>query len=289
MLQAPAADALRRPAAARGDGPGDRARAAGVPDGRAALEPRREAARRRCAPRSRGCSASSASTTIYVTHDQVEAMTMGTRIAVMRKGVLQQQGPPQELYDQPPTCSSRPSSARPPMNLFRARVDGSRGRGALPSATSGFRCPRRRRPSPPTSAATSRSASVRSTSPTARAATAASLAARSGSSRRSAPSGSCTSNCRSPGDHRRGPRDRTRHRRHGGRRPSSARRRARVPFVARFEAPRASRAARRSTSRSTPSTSTSSTSRPAPPSADRCRGREPRETYLPSQKSTITV
>ena len=40
-------------------------------------------------------------TTIYVTHDQVEAMTMGTRIAVMRKGVLQQVGPPQELYDEP--------------------------------------------------------------------------------------------------------------------------------------------------------------------------------------------
>src|SRR6202035_1202004 len=40
-------------------------------------------------------------TTIYVTHDQVEAMTMGSRIAVMRKGVLQQQGPPQELYDRP--------------------------------------------------------------------------------------------------------------------------------------------------------------------------------------------
>ena len=40
-------------------------------------------------------------TTIYVTHDQVEAMTMGTRIAVMRKGVLQQVGEPQELYDRP--------------------------------------------------------------------------------------------------------------------------------------------------------------------------------------------
>ena len=40
-------------------------------------------------------------TTIYVTHDQVEAMTMGTRIAVMRDGCLQQQGPPQELYDEP--------------------------------------------------------------------------------------------------------------------------------------------------------------------------------------------
>ena len=40
-------------------------------------------------------------TTIYVTHDQVEAMTMGDRVAVMRKGELQQVAPPQELYEQP--------------------------------------------------------------------------------------------------------------------------------------------------------------------------------------------
>ena len=40
-------------------------------------------------------------TTIYVTHDQVEAMTMGDRVAVMRKGELQQVATPQELYDQP--------------------------------------------------------------------------------------------------------------------------------------------------------------------------------------------
>src|SRR5207342_1242719 len=40
-------------------------------------------------------------TTIYVTHDQVEAMTIGTRIAVLRAGVLQQQGPPRKLYDHP--------------------------------------------------------------------------------------------------------------------------------------------------------------------------------------------
>ena len=77
-----AAGALRRAAPARRDGPRDRARAARVPDGRAALEPRREAARAdarrdRCAS-----SGSSASTTIYVTHDQVEAMTMGDRVAV---------------------------------------------------------------------------------------------------------------------------------------------------------------------------------------------------------------
>ena len=52
--------ALRRPAAARGDGPRDRPRAGRVPDGRAALEPRREAPRRRCAPSSRACTTGSA-------------------------------------------------------------------------------------------------------------------------------------------------------------------------------------------------------------------------------------
>ena len=75
--------ALRRSAPARGAGSGDRPRARGVPDGRAALEPRRAAAR----PDARGDPAAPAAaattTTIYVTHDQVEAMTMGDRIAVM--------------------------------------------------------------------------------------------------------------------------------------------------------------------------------------------------------------
>ena len=40
-------------------------------------------------------------TTVYVTHDQTEAMTLGDRVAVMRAGVLQQVGPPAELYDEP--------------------------------------------------------------------------------------------------------------------------------------------------------------------------------------------
>ena len=61
-----------------------------VPDGRAALEPRRQAASRRCAPRSPAFSGEVGATTIYVTHDQVEAMTMGDRVAVLRKGALQQ-------------------------------------------------------------------------------------------------------------------------------------------------------------------------------------------------------
>jgi multiple sugar transport system ATP-binding protein len=61
-------------------------------------------------------------TTVYVTHDQVEAMTMGDRIAVMRKGVLQQQGPPQELYDRPANLFVATFIGSPAMNLFRATV-----------------------------------------------------------------------------------------------------------------------------------------------------------------------
>jgi multiple sugar transport system ATP-binding protein len=62
-------------------------------------------------------------TMIYVTHDQIEAMTMGTRIAVMRKGVLQQVGPPQELYDRPANLFVATFIGSPAMNLFRAAVE----------------------------------------------------------------------------------------------------------------------------------------------------------------------
>jgi multiple sugar transport system ATP-binding protein len=64
-------------------------------------------------------------TTLYVTHDQVEAMTMGTRIAIMRKGVLQQVGAPQELYDRPANLFVATFVGSPAMNLFRGRLDGS--------------------------------------------------------------------------------------------------------------------------------------------------------------------
>jgi multiple sugar transport system ATP-binding protein len=59
-----------------------------------------------------------AATTIYVTHDQVEAMTMGTRVAVMRKGVLQQVAPPQELYDRPVNVFVAGFIGSPAMNLL---------------------------------------------------------------------------------------------------------------------------------------------------------------------------
>jgi len=63
-------------------------------------------------------------TTIYVTHDQIEAMTMGDRIAVMSRGVLQQIGTPEELYTKP-------------ANTFVAQFIGSPSMNVLPSSTIG--------------------------------------------------------------------------------------------------------------------------------------------------------
>ncbi len=63
-----------------------------------------------------------ATTTIYVTHDQVEAMTMGTRVAVMRKGLLQQVAPPQVLYDYPDNLFVAGFIGSPPMNLVTASL-----------------------------------------------------------------------------------------------------------------------------------------------------------------------
>src|SRR5438552_1412251 len=62
-------------------------------------------------------------TTIYVTHDQVEAMTMGDRVAVMRKGELQQVAPSQELYDHPVNMFVAGFIGSPAMNLLEARLE----------------------------------------------------------------------------------------------------------------------------------------------------------------------
>jgi multiple sugar transport system ATP-binding protein len=61
-------------------------------------------------------------TTIYVTHDQIEAMTMGDRVAVMSMGVLQQVDRPQQLYDEPTNLFVASFIGTPPMNLFRGRI-----------------------------------------------------------------------------------------------------------------------------------------------------------------------
>ena len=65
--------------------------------------------------------------TLYVTHDQVEAMTMGDRVAVMRSGKLQQYAPPKELYDRPTNLFVASFIGSPAMNLYQATVD-SEGR-----------------------------------------------------------------------------------------------------------------------------------------------------------------
>jgi multiple sugar transport system ATP-binding protein len=61
-------------------------------------------------------------TTIYVTHDQVEAMTMGDRVAVMSKGILQQVDAPQRLYDRPQNLFVAGFIGTPPMNLLECTV-----------------------------------------------------------------------------------------------------------------------------------------------------------------------
>ena len=66
-------------------------------------------------------------TTLYVTHDQVEAMTMGDRVAVMRKGELQQVASPQELYDRPVNLFVAGFIGSPAMNLLEATVARTNG------------------------------------------------------------------------------------------------------------------------------------------------------------------
>jgi multiple sugar transport system ATP-binding protein len=76
-------------------------------------------------------------TTVYVTHDQIEAMTMGDRIAVMNKGELQQVGSPLEVYEQPSTLFVASFIGTPPMNFLQATLTDN---GTMVSA-SGFKLP----------------------------------------------------------------------------------------------------------------------------------------------------
>jgi multiple sugar transport system ATP-binding protein len=78
-------------------------------------------------------------TTIYVTHDQVEAMTMGDRVAVIRKGELQQVDHPQALYDHPVNLFVAGFIGSPAMNLFDAALRSDDGTVAVDF--SGFRLP----------------------------------------------------------------------------------------------------------------------------------------------------
>jgi multiple sugar transport system ATP-binding protein len=66
-------------------------------------------------------------TTIYVTHDQTEAMTMGDRVAVMRHGVLQQVDRPQRIYDRPANLFVAEFIGSPAMNLIEAEISSENG------------------------------------------------------------------------------------------------------------------------------------------------------------------
>jgi multiple sugar transport system ATP-binding protein len=80
-----------------------------------------------------------AATVVYVTHDQVEAMTMGHRIAVLDHGVLQQIGAPQEVYARPVNLFVARFIGSPPMNTIDAPLD--RGDGALVAQLPGRNIP----------------------------------------------------------------------------------------------------------------------------------------------------
>ncbi len=78
---------------------------------------------------------------VYVTHDQVEAMTMATRIAVMLNGVLQQVGTAQEVYDQPENVFVAQFIGSPPMNVVDAAVVDHEGRRIARVAGGAFSVP----------------------------------------------------------------------------------------------------------------------------------------------------
>ncbi|MEU5947686.1 sn-glycerol-3-phosphate ABC transporter ATP-binding protein UgpC [Micromonospora sp. NPDC047465] len=70
-------------------------------------------------------------TTVYVTHDQTEAMTLGDRVVIMRGGAVQQVGPPQELYDHPRNLFVAGFIGSPSMNFLHAVVEDGKLRTAL--------------------------------------------------------------------------------------------------------------------------------------------------------------
>lgn len=74
-------------------------------------------------------------TTVYVTHDQTEAMTMGDRVAVMSKGVLQQVDTPQDLYDNPINLFVATFIGSPQMNVFRGTYSHSSSGGTITAAS----------------------------------------------------------------------------------------------------------------------------------------------------------
>ena len=82
-----------------------------------------------------------ATTTLYVTHDQTEAMTMGDRVAVMRDGRLEQCDVPQRLYDTPANLFVASFIGSPAMNLLRSRLDADGGSVSVECGSARLRLP----------------------------------------------------------------------------------------------------------------------------------------------------
>ncbi|WP_141577299.1 ABC transporter ATP-binding protein [Actinomadura sp. WMMA1423] len=74
---------------------------------------------------------SSGTTTVYVTHDQVEAMTMADRMAVLRDGVLEDVGTPEQIYEDPATVFVAAFLSSPPINLLQATLWAVEGQGLV--------------------------------------------------------------------------------------------------------------------------------------------------------------
>jgi multiple sugar transport system ATP-binding protein len=81
--------------------------------------------------------ATTGKTIVYVTHDQIEAMTLATKIAVLKDGVLQQVGTPAEIYNRPANIFVADFMGSPAMNLLQARIASENGRPVLKLAQSG--------------------------------------------------------------------------------------------------------------------------------------------------------
>ena len=122
LLRAPAAPAFGRPAPAGRDGPRHRARAGGVPVRRAAQSNLDAKLRVQMRLEIKRLQRELAVTSIYVTHDQVEAMTLADRLIVMNAGVADQIGTPMDVYDRPASVFVAGFIGSPAMNFLAAKV-----------------------------------------------------------------------------------------------------------------------------------------------------------------------
>ena len=133
-----AARAVGRSTSARRDGPRDgaRARRCSCSTNRCPISTPNCACR--CAPKSRRCIRRLKNTVIYVTHDQIEAMTMADRIVVMNAGRIEQIGAPLELYDRPANRFVAGFLGSPSMSFIPGVLERGDGRARLRAADGVF-------------------------------------------------------------------------------------------------------------------------------------------------------